>query len=204
MEHVDVLIVGAGISGIGAACAPAGPPPGQALRDPRGARRASAGPGTCSATRASARTRTCTRSATAFKPWTRRQGDRRRRRRSSTTSARPPRARHRRAHPLRPHASCARTWSTPRRALDGRRRAPTPASRCSCGCAAVRAAATTATTRATRRAFAGRRGLRAAQVVHPQFWPEDLDYAGKRVVVIGSGATAVTLVPGDGRRAPRT
>jgi monooxygenase len=33
------------------------------------------------------------------------------------------------------------------------------------------------------------------QVVHPQAWPEDLDYAGKRVVVIGSGATAVTLVP---------
>jgi monooxygenase len=32
-------------------------------------------------------------------------------------------------------------------------------------------------------------------VVHPQLWPEDLDYAGKRVVVIGSGATAVTLVP---------
>ncbi len=33
------------------------------------------------------------------------------------------------------------------------------------------------------------------EVIHPQFWPEDLDYAGKRVVVIGSGATAVTLVP---------
>ena len=33
------------------------------------------------------------------------------------------------------------------------------------------------------------------QVVHPQFWPADLDCAGKRVVVIGSGATAVTLVP---------
>lgn len=32
-------------------------------------------------------------------------------------------------------------------------------------------------------------------VVHPQFWPEDLDYTDKRVVVIGSGATAVTLVP---------
>jgi cation diffusion facilitator CzcD-associated flavoprotein CzcO len=32
-------------------------------------------------------------------------------------------------------------------------------------------------------------------VVHPQFWPEDLDYRGKRVVVIGSGATAVTLLP---------
>ncbi|RDJ97454.1 flavin-containing monooxygenase [Cupriavidus lacunae] len=33
------------------------------------------------------------------------------------------------------------------------------------------------------------------QVIHPQHWPEDLDYAGKRVVVIGSGATAVTLTP---------
>ncbi len=35
----------------------------------------------------------------------------------------------------------------------------------------------------------------AGRVVHPQQWPEGLDYAGKRVVVIGSGATAVTLVP---------
>lgn len=33
------------------------------------------------------------------------------------------------------------------------------------------------------------------RLVHPQSWPEDLDYRGKRVVVIGSGATAVTLVP---------
>src|SRR3569623_1499293 len=32
-------------------------------------------------------------------------------------------------------------------------------------------------------------------IVHPQHWPDDLDYSGKRVVVIGSGATAVTLVP---------
>lgn len=35
----------------------------------------------------------------------------------------------------------------------------------------------------------------AGRVVHPQHWPADLDYAGKRVVVIGSGATAVTLLP---------
>jgi monooxygenase len=35
----------------------------------------------------------------------------------------------------------------------------------------------------------------AGPIVEPQFWPQDLDYAGKRVVVIGSGATAVTLVP---------
>ncbi|MEO8814147.1 MAG: NAD(P)/FAD-dependent oxidoreductase [Mycobacterium sp.] len=33
------------------------------------------------------------------------------------------------------------------------------------------------------------------QCIHPQQWPEDLDYAGKKIVVIGSGATAVTLVP---------
>ncbi|MEL7445216.1 MAG: NAD(P)/FAD-dependent oxidoreductase [Pseudomonadota bacterium] len=33
------------------------------------------------------------------------------------------------------------------------------------------------------------------QVLHPQFWPDDLDYSGKKVVVIGSGATAVTIVP---------
>ncbi|MFM8304599.1 MAG: flavin-containing monooxygenase [Actinomycetota bacterium] len=35
----------------------------------------------------------------------------------------------------------------------------------------------------------------AGRVVHPQHWPPDLDVAGRRVVVIGSGATAVTLVP---------
>jgi cation diffusion facilitator CzcD-associated flavoprotein CzcO len=39
------------------------------------------------------------------------------------------------------------------------------------------------------------------RIVHPQQWPEDLDYAGKRVVVIGSGATAVTLVPELARQA---
>ncbi|MGI8677671.1 MAG: flavin-containing monooxygenase [Jatrophihabitans sp.] len=35
----------------------------------------------------------------------------------------------------------------------------------------------------------------AGTIIHPQHWPEDLDYAGKSVVIIGSGATAVTLVP---------
>jgi cation diffusion facilitator CzcD-associated flavoprotein CzcO len=38
-------------------------------------------------------------------------------------------------------------------------------------------------------------------VIHPQRWPEDLDYAGKRIVVIGSGATAVSLVPALARSA---
>ena len=42
--------------------------------------------------------------------------------------------------------------------------------------------------------FAGVERFRGT-VVHPQHWPEDLDYGGRRVVVIGSGATAMTLVP---------
>ncbi len=43
-------------------------------------------------------------------------------------------------------------------------------------------------------AFAGMERFRG-RIVHPQAWPEDLDCAGKRIVVIGSGATAVTLLP---------
>jgi monooxygenase len=42
--------------------------------------------------------------------------------------------------------------------------------------------------------FAGREDFRGV-IVHPQHWPEDLDYRDKQVVVIGSGATAVTLIP---------
>ncbi len=42
--------------------------------------------------------------------------------------------------------------------------------------------------------YPGREDYRGT-FIHPQFWPEDLDYAGKRIVVIGSGATAMTLVP---------
>jgi cation diffusion facilitator CzcD-associated flavoprotein CzcO len=41
----------------------------------------------------------------------------------------------------------------------------------------------------------------AGRIMHPQQWPDDLDYDGKRVVVIGSGATAVTLVPALAERA---
>jgi monooxygenase len=49
-------------------------------------------------------------------------------------------------------------------------------------------------TRGYEPAFAGVADF-AGDLVKPQFWPEDLDYAGKRVVIIGSGATAVTLAP---------
>lgn len=47
---------------------------------------------------------------------------------------------------------------------------------------------------AHRPAFEGEADFRGS-IVHPQFWPQDLDYTNKRVVVVGSGATAVTLVP---------
>lgn len=48
--------------------------------------------------------------------------------------------------------------------------------------------------------FAGRDDFRGT-IVHPQEWPADLDYTGKRVIVIGSGATAMTLVPAMARTA---
>ncbi|KPP92891.1 NAD(P)/FAD-dependent oxidoreductase [Erythrobacter sp. HL-111] len=41
------------------------------------------------------------------------------------------------------------------------------------------------------------------EVIHPQFWPEKLDYAGKKVLVVGSGATAVTIVPSMADRAAK-
>ena len=41
------------------------------------------------------------------------------------------------------------------------------------------------------------------QVLHPQFWPDDLDYEGKNVVVVGSGATAITIVPVMAEKAAR-
>ena len=55
-------------------------------------------------------------------------------------------------------------------------------------------AATTTTTSRYAPEFPGADDFEGT-IVHPQHWPEDLDYAGKQVVVIGSGATAVTLVP---------
>lgn len=39
--------------------------------------------------------------------------------------------------------------------------------------------------------------------IHPQFWPEDLDYAGKKIIIVGSGATAVTLLPSLAMKAER-
>ncbi len=48
--------------------------------------------------------------------------------------------------------------------------------------------------------FPGRDAF-AGQLVHPQFWPNNIEYTGKRVIIIGSGATAVTMVPAIARQA---
>jgi monooxygenase len=50
--------------------------------------------------------------------------------------------------------------------------------------------------------FEGRENFKGTWV-HPQFWPEDLDHTGKKVVVIGSGATAMTLVPNMSTKAEK-
>ena len=53
-----------------------------------------------------------------------------------------------------------------------------------------------------RPAFPGEKNFKGP-VIHPQFWPEDLDYDNKKVVIIGSGATAVTLVPAMAEKAAK-
>jgi len=50
--------------------------------------------------------------------------------------------------------------------------------------------------------FAGEENFKG-QIIHPQQWPEELDYSGKKVVVIGSGATAITLVPAMAEKAAK-
>ncbi len=196
-EHVDVLIVGAGLSGIGAALPPAGqlprarPTPSSRAAPPSAAR------GTCSATPASARTPTCTRWATRSSPWTDAKAiadgpvDPR-------TTSRDTAAENGidAADPLQPQGRGGLVVERRRRAGRSRpTRGPGRSRRASRATSCSRAAATTTTTTGYTPDFPGRRALPAARVVHPQYWTEDVDYAGKRVVVIGSGATAVTLVP---------
>ena len=200
--HVDVLIVGAGLSGIGAACHLQAEAPGTIYAHRRGARAPAAGPGTCSGSPASGRTRTCSPSVTRSG-----HGSRPRRspaaRRSCATSGRrrPPTASTSRS---RYHSRVVRAdWSSPdarwtvtvEHTGTGRRgpaylRLPVPV----LGLLPLRPGLHAGLARA-RTDFAG-------TIVHPQHWPADLDLTGKRVVVIGSGATAVTHRAGarrDGR-----
>ena len=196
LEHLDVLIVGAGLSGIGAGCHLQTRLPGQdATRSSRRARRIG---GTWDLFRYPG-IRSDSDMYTlgySFRPWTeakaiadgpsildyvretaREHGIDEQIRFGHRVVARRVVDARTRAGPSRP--SARDTGETVRLHLQ------LPAS-----CAA----ATTATTRATRRSSRAA-SASSGQIVHPQHWPEDLDYAGKRVVVIGSGATAVTLVP---------
>ncbi len=193
-EHVDVLIVGAGLSGIGAACHLQCRVPRQELRSARGTseQRRHLGPvplprhplglGHVHA-------------GLLVHALAGGQVDRRRTTRSSATSAR----RQARTRSIPGSATTAGSWA----------RWSSDDSRWTVRAERTRHAVPARSSRATSSfsntgyyrydegytpRLRGHRGLRRA-VVHPQHWPEDLDYDGKRVLVIGSGATAVTLVP---------
>ena len=194
--HVDVLIVGAGLSGIGAACHLAGPAAGHVV--PRCSRPGSAIGGTWDLFRYPGRALGL-RHVHARLPVP--AVDRATRRSPTGPSILEYMRETAREHGIDEqirfgHRVVRAEWSHRGRALDRARQPRRRAGGADVRVPVRRAAATTATTRATRPSFAGVERLpRRRQVVHPQHWPEDLDYAGKRVVVIGSGATAVTLVP---------
>ena len=200
-NHVDVLIV--------APAYPASVPPGtcktssppRATRSSRRGRRA-AGPGTCSATRGSAATQTYQPSPYAFKPWI---GEK-------AIADGPEILRYIRdtaadngidRHIRYGHRVIAASWSS-----DDARWTVT----------AERTDTGETATLTCRWLFCASGYYRydegysphfpggdtfAGELVHPQQWPEDLDVAGRRVVVIGSGATAVTLVPALAARGAR-
>ena len=103
------------------------------------------------------------------------------------------RVRHRQAHPLRPEGRRRRLVRR-RQPLDGAASSAT-ASRWRSPPVPVRLQRLLQLRRrASRRSSRAREDFEGT-IVHPQHWPEDLDYAGKKIVVIGSGATAVTLIP---------
>ena len=133
----------------------------------------------------------------SFKPWTEAEGDRRRA--AILNYVRETAAENGIDKNIRfGHRVKRASWSTPdarwtveaeRTSARARQRpCASPAISCSCARGYYRYAGGYTPEFPGRDAFKG-------QIVHPQKWPEDLDYADKRVVVIGSGATAVTLVP---------
>ena len=192
--HFDVLIIGAGLSGIGTACHLQAELPHKTIAVLE--RRERLG-GTWDLFRYPG-IRSDSDMYTfgyKFRPWHGREGPRRRRRRSASTSPTPRGVRHRREDPLRPEESSTADWSSPEsrwtvtalHEATGETRTYTCNYLISCTGYYNYDAGYLPTFPGVDR-FKGR-------CIHPQHWPEDLDYTGKKVVVIGSGATAVTLVP---------
>lgn len=200
-DYFDVLIVGAGISGIDAAyrITERNPQLSYAILE----RRARIG-GTWDLFRYPG-----VRSDSSiftlsfpFEPWTRKEGVA-----DGCTSAStspPPRTSTASTATSGSTATCARRTGT-RPATPGRSPSKTGRGTANASSTALAscssAAATTTTTRATPR-VPGHRGVHRHRGA-PQHWPEDLDYTGKKVVVIGSGATAVTLLPSLSDRAAK-
>ena len=196
-EHFDVLIVGAGPVRHRRGLSPAAEMPGQELRRSSRGATASAAPGICSAIPASAPTSDMFTLGYSFKPWTEPKaiadGPR------ILNYVRETAVDNGIDKKIRFHHRVKRaSWSSPdaRWTVEAERtvgEGATEIVRFTCNflfmCSGYYKYEEGYTPEFSGTAdFAGR-------IVHPQKWPEDLDYAGKRVVVIGSGATAVTLVP---------
>ena len=192
-DSVDVLIVGAGVSGIGAAYYLQRDHPGRsyAILEARGASGGTWDLFRYPGVRSDSDLHTF---GYEFRPWRSEvaiaDGD------SILAYLRETAAEYGIDRHIRYHTKVvAAAWSSAGRALDRDventetgEQAPSPAGGCFCAAGYYRYDEGFTPDFAGRERFGG-------PVVHPQQWPEDLDYAGKRVVVIGSGATAVTLIP---------
>ncbi len=203
VQHVDVLVVGAGISGIGAAYHLQVECPEPHLRHPRGTRRHRRHLGSVPLSRASAPTATCTRSATASSrgPPTRRSPTARRSwrtcaRRSPSTASTGTSASATMVRAGRVVERRRATWTVEADLADSGEPVDVHLQ------LPVHVLGLLQLQGGLHARVRRPRAVRAARSCTRRQWPEDLDYAGKRVVVIGSGATAMTLVPAmaDDRR----
>ena len=191
-EHFDVLIVGAGISGVGAAYHLTQQCPATSFVVLE-RRKVSAAPGSPTATRASAPTATCTLSAIASSPGPARRS--RPREEILTYMGEVIEENGLGRHIRYRHKINSASWSSEDNlwTIDATRTETGEAVRFTANflwmCQGYYRHSEGYTPDWTGMAYF------KGQIVHPQNWPDDLDYKGKTVIVIGSGATAATLIP---------
>ena len=195
-EHVDVLIVGAGLSGIGAACHLEERLPGTSYLVLEARQRDGRHLGPVPLPRHPVGLRHV-HARLPVPAVDRREGDRRRPVDPDLRARDRARARRRATRSATALRVERAEWSTDDATWTVHARARRRAGHVHLRLPVVRAAATTPTTRVTRRTSTASTTSPppAGRSCTPSSGPSDLDYAGKRVVVIGSGATAVTLVP---------